>query len=149
MKRVHQVLAGSGAVALLSTAIIAAGAGSAFAGVQACNGNTVNWAALYPTTSAWVDGSGATACIGDKNTWSVSSAYSPTQVFCAGNNNGKFWYHDEHEGTSGSHAFSYDTSYYVSNGTVKTASWTGDFSYADNLDVYQVQITGWTGSAGC
>jgi hypothetical protein len=50
----------------------------------------------------------ASECIGDKGTFNVPS--NSTHVFCAGNNNGTFWWKDTANGTSGSHAFSYDHS---------------------------------------
>lgn len=149
MKRLHKVLAVSAAAALLSTAIIAAGEGTAFATVESCNSGTKNWAALYPSASAWLLGVDATACIGNKGTFAVSGSYSPTQVFCAGNNSGIDWYFDETKGTYADHTFWPDTSYYVSNGTYKTTPGDDIWGNIDQLDVYQVEITGWSGSAGC
>jgi hypothetical protein len=140
--------------ALIVTAAAAAcvciGSGSSFAatssirpeGAQACNGNTVNWAADYPTYTDWTLGIDASECIGDKGTFNVPS--NSTHVFCAGNNNGTFWWKDTANGTSGSHAFSYDHSYSLSGGVIVGAD-----PANLTMDVYKVQITGWTGSAGC
>ena len=111
-------------------------------GQQACNGSTVNWAAIYPTYGDWLLGINASRCIGDKGTWTLAA--NSTQVFCAGNNNGTFWWHDSTTGTSGSSSFTYDHSYSVFNGRVMGAQPGGD-----RISVYQVRITGWTGSAGC
>jgi hypothetical protein len=110
--------------------------------VSTCNGNTVNWAATYPTYFDWLAGQNATYCIGFRGTWRVP--YNQTQVFCAGNNYGHFWWYDLDTGEYGDAAFSSDRSYSMVDNRAFGASTQGDFVY-----VYQVRIDGWTGSAGC
>jgi hypothetical protein len=111
-------------------------------GAGPCNSGTVNWAAIYPTYGDYLLGINASRCIGDKGTWTLAA--NSSQVFCAGNNNGTFWWHDTTTGTSGSANFTDDHSYSVFSGKV-----TGAQPGGDKISVYQVKITSWTGSAGC
>ena len=107
-----------------------------------CNSSTVNWAASYPTYGDWLLGINASRCIGEPGTFTLAA--NSTQVFCAGNNNGTFWWHDKTTGTSGSANFTNDHSYIVFSGKVMGAQPGGDI-----ISVYQVRITSWSGSAGC
>jgi hypothetical protein len=138
---------GSAAAIVIAAATIGVAARPAFAGVQACNGSTRTWAALYPSFMDWEEGTDASDCIGNKGIYSVTE--NATGVFCAGNNNGMVWYQDLRTGTYESHTFWNNTSYVVSNGTYKIADIYHPPSSVDAVDVYQAQITGWSGSAGC
>lgn len=111
--------------------------------VKRCDSSTVNWAATYPTYGDWLAGRNASHCIGGRGTWNVPA--NATEVFCAGNNHGHFWWHNLDTGAYGSANFSSDRSYSVGmNNAVMGAN-----VHAARIYVYKVRIDGWTGSAGC
>jgi hypothetical protein len=138
----------AGTLVVASAAVLAPAAPAPAATVRPaidqgpCNSGTVNWAALYPTFTDWFGGVNASECFGFAGT-TTSIPYNMTQVFCAGNNNGTFWWTDEQTNQTGSFKFTHDNSYSIVDGNVGAAGM-GDF-----FDVTKVQITGFTGSAGC
>jgi hypothetical protein len=112
------------------------------ADVRGCSSSTKNWVALYPSYADWAAGRGATHCIGDKGTWDVPA--NNTQVFCAGNNSGIVTFLDRDNGRVYKRAFSSDRSY-----SAISTLWIGASPMGSDLDIMTVEITGWTGSAGC
>jgi hypothetical protein len=151
MSRLRKIMAPIASAALISASVIALAAPASAATsqrsiipntVKKCDSSTKNWAALYPNFGDWLVGQNAVWCIGNKGTFKIKS--NTVQVFCAGNNNGTFWWFDRQTHTYGEANFEHDNSYSVIDDQETYATPDGDPIY-----VYQVKITGWTGSAGC
>lgn len=117
-------------------------AAPASAEVTSCTSHMNSWAKIFGDYDSWFFGGGAEACIGfvSNNAMDISG-----QVFCAGNNQGIVTYYDVNTGRYDRHTFWPGGVYEVINGTYTQAlTTTPDF-----IEVVNVQITGYSGSAIC
>jgi hypothetical protein len=120
-------------------------AAPASAQVVTCNSHTYSWAKMYATPLAY-NTNVSIACIGFVSDNPITFA-NDTQVFCAGNNSGTITYYDNWTGTTATHSFWPGGIYSVLGGTYRQTP--GAPVTADDIQVKDVKITGYSGSAVC
>jgi hypothetical protein len=140
----RRTLAAAIAAGVVGSFLVTAAPSPASAQVVNCNPpHTYTWVTLYTDSSELSGGEIPPVCVGFV---SRNAIYGTFQFICAGNNSGTVQYLDDNTGTYATHTFWPGGVYEVVNGTYIQGITT---SNPDNIDIQNVTINAYSGSADC